>query len=219
MTTRPLLYRGLRLANAVLFLTAVGLILDHSVAAALSRITGDPHWSTAGRTLVVADKTGDPAWHQANQFAVAVWNEAGAGTGLRLTWTAATGSCDPESDRIVVCGASADVLDDHLQLRREGVTRIELGDDHAQAHIAVATVLVCADCPLRAARRRVVATHELGHALGLPHTPRIGSVMYPTGGPERPDAVDVAGLRSIYGHVDAVDRCGFFDARVGPLCF
>lgn len=219
MASQSLLFRAVRLANAVLFITAVGLTLDHSVSSALTRITGDPHWAVAGQPLEVVDKTADPAWHTANQRAVAAWNGAVAGTGFSITWRAATGPCEPEPGRIVVCGASSDALDDDLQLSRQGVARIEIGDDRTQAHIDVATVLVCADCRLSTARRRVVATHELGHALGLPHTTRLGSVMYPTGGPDMPDAVDVVGMRAIYGHADTVDRCGFFDARVGPLCF
>lgn len=219
MPSRSLLFRAVRLANAVLFMTAVGLTLDHSVSSALTRITGDPHWANAAQSLEVVDKTGDPAWNTANRHAIGVWNTAAATTGLQLTWRAGSGRCDPEPGRVVVCRALSDVLDDDMELSRQGVARIEIGDDRSQAHIAVATALVCGDCRLHAARRRIVATHELGHALGLLHTTRGGSVMYPTGGPDVPDDVDAAGLRAIYGHVDTSDRCGFFDARVGPLCF
>lgn len=213
------LFRALRFANSVIFVVAVGLALDHSMASALSRLTGEPHWSTADRALVVVDTTGDAAWNRANQHAVATWNRAATGTGLHLTWTAGTGECVPAPGRVVVCGASSASLDDGARLSRQGVTRIELGPDRDQAHVDVATVSVCADCRLSAQRRRVVATHELGHALGLPHIAREGSVMYPTGGPDAPDSIDVEDFRALYGHVDEVDRCGYFDARLGPLCF
>lgn len=219
MTRQFRLFRALRFANAVLFLAAAGLVLDHSMASALSRLTKDPHWSTAGQTLVMVDRTGDPTWHRANQFAVAAWNEAAAGSGLHLAWTAGTGDCTPVPGRIVVCGATSASLDDGARLSRQGVTRIELGPDRNQAHVDVATMVVCSDCRLGAYRRRVVATHELGHALGLRHTARLGSVMYPTGGPDVPDAADVQGLQALYGHVDVADHCGYFDARLGRLCF
>lgn len=219
MSSSSRLFHILRFVNAVLFLAAVGVALDHSVASALSRLTGDPHWSTAGRELVVVDKTGDPAWHRADQYAVAAWNAAADSTGLHLTWTAGPVNCDPEPGRVVLCGASSASLDDDAQLSRQGVARIELGPDRTQPHINMSTVRVCADCRLGGARRRVVATHELGHALGLPHSGRPESVMYDTGGPDRPDDLDVADVRALYGHVDQRDRCGFFDARLGPLCF
>jgi hypothetical protein len=219
MHPRSRLFRAVRFANAALFIVAVGIGLDHSVAGALARITGDPHWSKVAGPITVVDKTGDAAWHRANQFAVATWNQAVAGTGFELAWTAGTGACEPQTGAIVVCGASSASLDDDLQLSRQGVARIEIGTDRAQTHIGQATVLVCADCRLDEARRRVVSAHELGHAIGLPHVAREGSIMHPLGGPQAPDPLDVETVRALYTHLDEPDHCGYFNARLGPLCF
>jgi hypothetical protein len=213
------LLRAVRAANAVLFLCGVGLVFNHSVAIALTRMTEPPHWSKAAGPVVVVDYTADPAWHGANQHAVAVWNQAAAGTGLQLMWVAGTGPCAPGRDRIVVCGTTEVALDDGEPLSRQGVANVELGNDLTQAHVGEALLWVCQDCLVDATRRRVVATHELGHALGLAHSPRPASVMFHTGGPDRPDEGDAVELRALYAHVDGPDSCGYFDARLGGLCF
>lgn len=219
MTRTPSLLRAVRLANLVLFVTATALALDHSVASAFTRYDRAPHWASDERVLVVADRTGDPAWHEATRHAVDAWNRASAGTGLHLTWTADRGGCQPATPVVAFCQVPFDVLDDGSQLGREGVARVDLGADRAQAHIAGSAVVVCGDCRLGPTRKRVVATHELGHALGMVHSLRPSSVMFHTGGPDAPDGRDVEVLRALYAHEDAPDRCGFFNARAGPLCF
>jgi predicted Zn-dependent protease len=75
-------------------------------------------------------------------------------------------------------------------------------DTDDDGHARSAILEVCGDCGLRDGLRRVVATHELGHALGLPHNDRLGSVVYPVGGTDQPDPEDYAELRRLYAHTD-----------------
>jgi hypothetical protein len=217
--TSPRLFSTLRLVNMVLFVAATAVALDASVASAFTRFESAPHWSSDERHLVVADRTGDPAWHEATRHAVETWNRAAEGTGLRLTWTAAAGACDGERGVVAFCQRPFDLLAEDSRLGREGVAQVDLGDDLIQAHITASSVAVCGDCRLGPTRKRVVTTHELGHVLGLRHSRRMASVMFPTGGADAPDARDVEVLRAVYAHVDEPDRCGVFNARVGPMCF
>jgi predicted Zn-dependent protease len=62
-----------------------------------------------------------------------------------------------------------------------------------------AVLLVCSDCDLEQDRMVVIATHELGHAVGLAHSPDPDSVMYYLGGSPQPDARDYQILRLLEG--------------------
>ena len=184
-----------RLTNAIVFAIGFALVLVQMVPAGAA---GKPfgHWPTGSRDLVVVDHTGDPGWRQATRHAVEVWNRSGAD--LRLTWAAGSGPCEQEVATISVCTVGAESLDGVVRFQGRADQELD-GDGHAQG----ASIEVCGDCDLDAVLRRVVATHEIGHALGLPHNDRLGSVVYPIGGTDQPDAGDYAELRRLHAHTDA----------------
>lgn len=183
-----------RLLNAVVFALALAVALVRMVpAGADERPFG--HWPSGQRDLMVVDRSGDPGWHQATRHAVAVWNRSGAD--VRLTWEAGSGPCEADGTRISVCTVTEERLEGVVQF--QGLADQDTDDD---GHATAAVLEVCRDCDLNDVLRRVVATHELGHALGLPHNDRLGSVVYPIGGTDQPDVDDYEELRRLYGHAD-----------------
>lgn len=216
------LHRFVRFVNTLLFATALAVLVDQSVAAAVGRFDQLVHWRSEDRSLQVVDKTGDKAWNEATRHAVEVWNRAATGTGLQITWTAGTGRCEPRGTKIEVCQEPYQTLSpEELPEQsedREGLADLRLGSDRGQAHISGVRVIVCSNCGLETPRRRVIAAHEVGHALGLDHSPRRGSILFPRGGPDAPDTQDVASLVALYAHSDDADRCGALNLQVGPIC-
>jgi hypothetical protein len=211
---RPWVYNALRHANSVLLGLALGLlILLDFTSPVTAADPGPAHWPTGSRDVVVVDRTGNPDWQAATKWAVARWDEAGAR--IRLTWQEApAGDCSPQKVRIVVCTATWRALNTPFPIGLEA----QVSPDTGGPHDLSSQIQVCSDCDMDAARREAVATHEVGHALGLVHDSRPESVMFPTGGAVRPDAGDVAALRAAYAHDDAPTRCGLVHLHLGPLC-
>lgn len=186
---------AVRLLNSIVVAIALAVVLSRLMPA-VAMPQGLSHWETGTRDVMVVDQTGSPHWQDASRQAVDLWNAAGAD--LRLVWTPGTGSCEePEEGRITVCQVPEALMEGSFE--HQGIaTQIYDGEGHASG----ALVEVCGDCGLTPEVEVMVAIHELGHALGLNHSNRLESVMFPNGGFGEPDAGDYATLRELYGHQD-----------------
>jgi Matrixin len=152
------------------------------------------HWAAADRNLTIVDRSGDPAWHHAILAAVATWTAGGSA--LRLTLTTAAGPCAQQRDHIEYCQATSGAID---KQGSDGDQGLFVPEDERGHRYKSAILLVCSDCDIDATRMTIIATHELGHALGLAHSPDPGSVMYFSGGSTQPDARDYQTLRQLEG--------------------
>ncbi len=204
-------------ALAVTVAAVVGAVFAVVLAFTVAPVQGAPenaHWPGHRRDLVVADHTGDARWQRATRRAVDQWNRGGVG--LRLTWAAGAGPCRGDTAAIEVCPAK------RLDLARLGVPNVEglvEPELDRHGHFEKATVLVCADCGLGQARRNVVATHELGHALGLSHTDGGRGLMHPSGGTDHPHRPDFEAVRQRHAHLDEQKDCLAGDVvDIGSVC-
>jgi len=140
------------------------------VAALVPSSTAQPaavHWPRGAAIAVGIDRAGAPAdGSRLVERAMRTWTETADG---RFTLTAATH--DERAAIRVRFASSGDVY---------GETRPSV--DRRTGLIAAADVVINADAPGDVLTRQIVvyltALHELGHALGLPHTDDFADIMY-----------------------------------------
>ncbi len=123
--------------------------------------------------------SGDPLALAAIQEAAQLWTEATRG---EVTFV-------PGGPGTVVVDLEVDPTDAVILARgAAGVTRRQYaGSAISRAHITLRSVEL--------ARRLALILHELGHAFGLAHSPRLGDVMW--NGPELYDSSDLSGREKL----------------------
>jgi hypothetical protein len=182
----------------------IAVLMSLAVFVAITSRNGTPigiydngigdRWPAGHHRLAIVDRTRDDGWHQAVADAVDTW--AGGGSSLQLTVKTGGGRCHQSRDHIEVCMATADAIASEGAQGEQGLFLPKVGRSH-DYHSAI--VLVCSDCGIDQTRMTVIATHEVGHALGLAHSPDPQSVMYYLGGSALPDAHDLQILRLLEG--------------------
>lgn len=152
------------------------------------------HWPVKDRDLTIVDRTEDPAWHAAIVVAVATWTAGGSA--LRFTLTTENGPCVQQKDHIEYCQATSNGI---AKVGSDGDQGLFVPKVERNHQYKSAILLVCSDCDIDQTRMTIIATHEMGHSLGLAHSPDPNSVMYFSGGSTQPDARDYQILREREG--------------------
>jgi hypothetical protein len=154
------------------------------------------HWSIGARLLRIEDRTGDPRWAVAAAHAVQGWDGIGADITLHFAGDPSfSGGCTFHDTTVSICRAQ-------LPAGTLALTSIVLD---GTGHIAGAFIRVNGYRAMSDGQEQSILCHELGHVVGLDHSPDVGTSCLTTSRtsfPSGPDQRDASILRASYAAQD-----------------